>query len=59
MPLFLIPFLVLAAGNTKFHKHQADAALMEAQTHRMEYELKLREYEAQHHVKAPRALPAN
>jgi hypothetical protein len=51
MPLFLIPFLMLAAGNTRMHKHQADAALMEAETHRME--LHLREYEAAHHIKDP------
>ena len=38
MPLFLIPFVILACGNTRMHKHQADAAMMEAQTHRAEYE---------------------
>jgi hypothetical protein len=26
MPLFLIPFVILAAGNTRMHKTQADAA---------------------------------
>ena len=51
MPLFLIPFLVLAAGNTRMHKHQDYAALKGGETHRMEYELKLREYEARHHIK--------
>ena len=36
MPLFLIPFIILAAGNTRMHKNQADAALMDAQTRRAE-----------------------
>jgi hypothetical protein len=39
---------MLAAGNTKMHKQQAEAAMMEAQTHRMEYELHLKEYQAAH-----------
>jgi len=57
MPLFLIPFVILACGNTRMHKHQADAAMMEAQTHRAEYELHLAEFNAAHHVsnKAPKA----
>jgi hypothetical protein len=57
MPLFLLPFLVLATGNTKMHKHQAEAALMEAQTHRMEYELHLAEFNAKYHPvqSAPKA----
>jgi hypothetical protein len=58
MPLFLVPFFILAAGNTRMHKHQADAALMDAQTRRAEYELHLAEFEAQqHHVvtRTPRA----
>ena len=46
MPLFLIPFVILAAGNTRFHKNQADAALMDAQTRRAEYELHLAEFNA-------------
>jgi hypothetical protein len=50
MPLFLIPFVILAAGNTRMHKHQADAALMDAQTHRAEYELHLAEFNAAHHI---------
>ena len=48
MPLFLLPFIVLAAGNTKMHKQQTEAAMMEAQTHRLEYELHLKEYQANH-----------
>ena len=28
MPLFLLPFIVLAAGNTKMHKQQTEAAMM-------------------------------
>jgi hypothetical protein len=50
MPLFLIPFVILACGNTRMHKHQADAAMMEAQTHRAEYELHLAEYNSSHPV---------
>ena len=50
MPLFLIPFIILAAGNTRMHKHQADAALMDAETRRAEYELHLAEFNAQHHI---------
>jgi hypothetical protein len=52
MPLFLIPFFVLAAGNTRMHKNQADAALMDAQTRRAEYELHLAEFNAAHHIPA-------
>jgi hypothetical protein len=52
MPLFLIPFLVFAAGNTRMHKIQADAALMDAQTRRAEYELHLAEFNAAHHIQA-------
>jgi hypothetical protein len=48
MPLFLIPFVILAAGNTRMHKHQADAALMDAETRRAEYELHLAEFNAAH-----------
>ena len=48
MPLFLTPFLVLAAGNTRVHKIQADAALMDVQTRRAEYELHLAEFNAAH-----------
>jgi len=52
MPLFLIPFLVLAVGNTRMHKNQVDAALMDAQTRRAEYELHLAEFNAAHHIQA-------
>jgi hypothetical protein len=50
MPLFLVPFIILAAGNTRMHKHQADAAMMDAETRRAEYELHLAEFNAQHHI---------
>jgi hypothetical protein len=58
MPLFLIPFVILAAGNTRMHKHQADASLMDAQTRRMEYELHLAEYNERHHIQAAPARKA-
>jgi hypothetical protein len=44
MPVFLIPFLVLAARNTKAHKAQAEAAIMDAQTRSAQYELELGDY---------------
>jgi hypothetical protein len=56
MPLFLIPFIILAAGNTRMHKHQADAALMDAQTRRAEYELHLAEFNATHPQKKTRVV---
>jgi hypothetical protein len=32
------------------HKHQADAAMMDAETRRAEYELHLAEFNAQRHI---------
>jgi hypothetical protein len=55
MPLFLIPFVILAIGNTRMHRKQTDAALMEAETHRKEYELHLAEYNAAHPAKTTKA----
>ena len=48
MPLFLIPFIVLAARNTKTHKLQGDAAMMEAETNRARLQLQIQEYNDQH-----------
>ena len=57
MPLFLIPFLVLGIGNTRQHRKQADAALMEAETNRMRYELELKEYQDKHPVTVHKVDP--
>jgi hypothetical protein len=50
VPLFLLPFLVLAIGNTRMHKRQADAAQQEANIHEKEYQLLLAEHNAKYHV---------
>jgi hypothetical protein len=57
MPVFLIPFLFLAAKNTKDHNKQTEAALMQAQTDRMRYELELKEYQDKHPVKVYKVDP--
>ena len=49
--MFLLPFLVLAIGNTHMHKRQTDAALMDAETRRLEYNLHLAEFNAAHPAK--------
>jgi hypothetical protein len=48
MPLFLIPFVILAARNTKTHKLQGDAAMMEAETNRARLQLEIQQFNAQH-----------
>jgi hypothetical protein len=50
MPLFLIPFIILAVGNTRMHKRQADAAQQEANIHEKEYQILLAEHNAKYHV---------
>jgi hypothetical protein len=48
MPLFLLPFVILAARNTKTHKLQGDAAMMEAETNRARLQLEIQQFNAQH-----------
>lgn len=50
MPLFLIPFIILAVGNTRMHKRQADAAQQEADIHEKEYQILLAEHNAKYHI---------
>ena len=50
MPLLLIPFLILAVGNTRTHKRQADAAQQEADNHEKEYQILLAEHNAKYHI---------
>jgi hypothetical protein len=47
-------------AHTRAHRHEAEAALYDAQTRRMQYELQLREYEDAHHLKhqpVPQSTP--
>jgi hypothetical protein len=57
MPLILIPLIMLGASRTHSHKMEADAAMMQAQTARAQYELNLAEYNERHHIKpAPKPI---
>ena len=56
--LFLIPLIMLGAGNTYSHRQQMLAERMDAQTRRAEYELHLREFEANHPQKYYKVNPA-
>lgn len=56
MPIILLPFIILGISRTHSHKVEADAALMQAQTARAQYELNLAEYNERHHIK-PASTP--
>jgi len=43
---------MLGASRTHSHKVEADAAMMQAQTARAQYELNLAEYNERHHIKS-------
>jgi hypothetical protein len=49
--MFLLPFIILAAGNTYSHRQQMLAERMDAETRHMEYNLHVAEFNAAHPVK--------
>jgi hypothetical protein len=56
MPILLIPFIILAAGNTHMHKRQADAEEARVAIEQKQYELNLRQYNEAHPVTVKRGI---